>query len=73
MEKTEELLEDILETMKKQEDTLLSPQDISNEYGINIQKVREIFRKDNLPVMRNLKPQRILKSEWLKYLAQGHE
>lgn len=73
MEKTEQLLEQILKTLKEQEDELLSPEDISKKYNINIQKVRILFRDRTLPVMRNLKPQRILKSEWLKYLSKGNE
>jgi hypothetical protein len=73
MEKTEQLLEQILKALKEQEDELLSPEDISKKYNINIQKVRTLFRDRTLPVMRNLKPQRILKSEWLKYLSKGNE
>lgn len=73
MEKTEQLLEQILKVLKEQEDELLSPEDISKKYNINIQKVRTLFRDRTLPVMRNLKPQRILKSEWLKYLSKGNE
>lgn len=73
MEKTEQLLEQILKALKEQEDELLSPEDISKKYNINIQKVRTLFRDRALPVMRNLKPQRILKSEWLKYLSKGNE
>lgn len=73
MEKTEQLLEQILKALKEQEDELLSPEDISKKYNINIQKVRILFRDRTLPVMRNLKPQRILKSEWLKYLSKGNE
>lgn len=73
MEKTEQLLEQILKALKEQEDELLSPEDISEKYNINIQKVRTLFRDRTLPVMRNLKPQRILKSEWLKYLSKGNE
>ena len=73
MEKTEQLLEQILKALKEQENELLSPEDISKKYNINIQKVRTLFRDRALPVMRNLKPQRILKSEWLKYLSKGNE
>ena len=73
MEKTEQLLEQILKALKEQENELLSPEDISKKYNINIQKVRTLFRDRTLPVMRNLKPQRILKSEWLKYLSKGNE
>lgn len=73
MEKTEQILQEILETLKEQEDELLSPEDISKKYNINITKVRYLFKYASLPVMRNLKPQRVLKSEWLKFLAKGHE
>lgn len=67
-EKIESLLEEILEALKQSEDRLLSPADISKEYNMNISKVREIFRSGNLPILK-LKPQRVLKSEWLKYLS----
>lgn len=67
-EKIESLLEEMLKALKQNEDRLLSPADISKEYNMNISKVREIFRSGKLPVLK-LKPQRVLKSEWLKYLS----
>lgn len=73
MEKTEELLQEILDSIKSQEDKLLTAEDISREYNINVQTVRKILREENLPVMTNIKPQRILKSEWLKYCASNHK
>lgn len=73
MEKTEQLLKEILETLKNQEDELLSAEDISKRYNINIQKVRYMFKYETLPVLRDIKPQRVLKSEWLKFLSKGSE
>lgn len=73
MEKTEELLQKILNLIESQEDRLLTAEDISKEYNINIQTVRKILREENLPVMTNIKPRRILKSEWLKYCASNHK
>ena len=67
------LLRSILAELTRQDDDLLSAEDISRMYDINIQKVRKIFREDNLPVMRNIKPQKVLKSEWFKYCSKGHE
>lgn len=67
------LLRSILAELSRQGDELLSAEDISKMCNINIQKVRKIFREENLPIMRNMKPQRILKSEWLKYCSKGHE
>ena len=73
MERTEQLLEEILNTLKNQEDELLSAEDISKRYNINIQKVRHMFKYEALPVLRDIKPRRVLKSEWLKFLSKGSE
>lgn len=62
---------DLQELIKERRDDFLSAKEISEKYGINYESVLEMFKDTDLPVVRRIRPQRVLESEFIKYLSKG--
>lgn len=68
--KTNELLETIIKN-KKDDYELLSPEDISKETGIPVNKIREVFRNNKeLAVQTYTKPHKVTRLAWYKFISE---
>lgn len=63
----------LIEVQNKNSDEKLTVKKITEEYGINKDKVYQMFQDPNLPVQTYVKPQFVLKSEFEKYLSSRHD
>lgn len=63
----------LLEVQNKNTDEKLTVKRITEEYGINKDKVYQMFQDTKLPVQTYVKPQFVLKSEFEKYLSTRHD
>ena len=63
----------LIEVQNKNLDEKLTVKKITEEYGINKDKVYQMFQDPNLPVQTYVKPQFVLKSEFEKYLSSRHD
>ena len=63
----------LLEVQNKNTNEKLTVKRITEEYGINKDKVYQMFQDPKLPVQTYVKPQFVLKSEFEKYLSTRHD
>ena len=63
----------LLEVQNKVTNEKLTVKRITEEYGINKDKVYQMFQDPRLPVQTYVKPQFVLKSEFEKYLSTWHD
>lgn len=63
----------LLEVQDKNVNEKLTVKRITEEYGINKDKVYQMFQDPKLPVQTYVKPQFVLKSEFEKYLSTRHD
>lgn len=63
----------LLEVQNKNTNEKLTVKKITEEYGINKDKVYQMFQDPKLPVQTYVKPQFVLKSEFEKYLSTRHD
>lgn len=63
----------LLEVQDKNVNEKLTVKRITEEYGINKDKVYQMFQDPKLPVQTYVKPQFVLKSEFEKYLSSRHD
>lgn len=74
-DKTNELLQNILERKKIERDPneLLTVEQIIEEYNIGKVKVLKMFQDSNLPVQRYTKPFKVTRKAFNKYLETRHD
>lgn len=68
-QRTNELLEKMLKT-KKDPYELLTPQQISDETGIAVNKVRELFNNPDLAVQSYTKPKLVTRKAWNEFISE---
>ena len=66
--KTNELLEKMLKR-KKDPNELLTAEQISNETGIAINKVRQLFNNPDLAVQTYTKPKLVTRKAWNEFIS----
>ena len=69
----ESIKQALLEVQDKSLNEKLTVKRITEEYGINKDKVYQMFQDPKLPVQTYVKPQFVLKSEFEKYLSMRHD
>lgn len=74
-DKTNELLQDILERKKIEKDPneLLTVEQIVEEYNIGKVKVLKMFQDPDLPVQRYTKPFKVTRKAFNKYFEVRHD
>lgn len=74
-DKTNELLQDILQRKKIEKDPneLLTVEQIVEEYNIGKVKVLKMFQDPNLPVQRYTKPFKVMRKAFEKYFEIRHD
>lgn len=75
MENIQELITAIkenTEAIKKNQDRLMTAEEIMEEFKIGQVTVYEMFKDKDLPVQKYTKPMKVLRSEFFKYLTVRH-
>ena len=71
-QRTNELLETIIKSYKDQND-LLTINQVHKEYGIGLNTVRKMFNDTELPVQRYTVPFIVTRQAFLDYLNKNHD
>lgn len=71
-QRTNELLETIIKNYKDQND-LLTIDQVHKEYGIGLNTVRKMFNDTELPVQRYTVPFIVTRQAFLDYLNKNHD
>lgn len=73
-EKLQEIITE-LQSLRKElnkEDKLMTAGEVAKEFKLGKATVTAIFKDERLPVQRYTKPQKVLRSELLKYFSMPH-
>lgn len=74
-EKLQEIITE-LQSLRKElikEDKLMTAGEVAKEFKLGKATVTAIFKDERLPVQRYTKPQKVLRSELLKYFSMPHQ
>lgn len=66
-------LQQMKSLLKNNEDKLMTAGDVAREFKLGKATVTAIFKDERLPVQRYTKPQKVLRSELLKYFSMPHQ
>lgn len=74
-EKLQEIITELQNLRKeiKTEDKLMTAGEVAKEFKLGKATVTAIFKDERLPVQRYTKPQKVLRSELLKYFSTPHQ
>jgi len=74
-EKLQEIITELQNLRKeiKTEDKLMTAGEVAKEFKLGKATVTAIFKDERLPVQRYTKPQKVLRSELLKYFSMPHQ